>query len=325
MKKVNILITHVSYQACAGSIIKLLRNSQKYSFNIIGCDAIEKGYSSGSMLVDRFYCVLTKDPINYIKEINNIVSIEKIDLIFSAEEEDLILFKRHKIQHALYEYIPEISIFELFRDKYYATQEINKKGISVPKNIMNYNEFLLSNSNTFIKRKRVSCSSRGITILDRHEILENYEFYSTEYITQEFVRGKMYTIDVLCDKEGSPHLIIPRRTLASKDGTTFKCIIENIKELRDICKKIYSIYRIPGLSNIQFIVADKPYFIEMNPRSAATMIASALSSVNIMDLYISHFLLNEDLPVYNEIMKSVKWDSVVSRYYEETILFQGDE
>lgn len=54
------------------------------------------------------------------------------------------------------------------------------------------------------------------------------------------------------------------------------------------------------------------------------MIASALVSVNYIDLYISHFLFDEDLPSYNEIMNTVKWGSVISRYYKETILLPGD-
>lgn len=324
MKNVNVLITHVSYQASAGSFIKLLRNSQKYYCYIVGCDNLEKGYSSGSMLVDKFYHINDDNKENYIKAINKIIYNERVDMIISAEEEDLICFKDYQVKQALYEYIPQKSIFELFKDKHFSTQIISEYGCYVPKTIMNYNEFKQSNSKKIIKRKRVSCCSRGISVLDRNEVTEDYIFYSKDYITQEFIEGTLYTVDVFCDKTGKPRSIIPRREIASKDGTTFKCIIEMHQELITICQKIYNLYCIPGLSNIQFIVADKPYFIELNPRTAATMIAAALSSVNYMDLYISHFLYNENIPLYDEIMNSVKWDSIVSRYYQETILVPGD-
>ena len=62
------------------------------------------------------------------------------------------------------------------------------------------------------------------------------------------------SIDVFCDCQGRPHSIIPRYGLASKDGTTFKCIIEKEKTLINICEQIYNLYCIPGFSNIQFIV-----------------------------------------------------------------------
>lgn len=324
MKNLNILITHVSYQASAGSFIKLLRNSCKYHFYIVGCDSIEIGFSSGSLLVDKFYHIKNSYPENYINEIRKIIINEKINVIISAEEEDLIKFKDYQIIQAMYEYIPSKHIFELFKDKYFATKEIGKLGIYIPHNIITFNEFMDSNSHQFIRRKRISCCSRGITIFDKSEITSKYVFFSDEYMTQEFIQGIFYTVDVFCDKNGTPCSIIPRKQLASKDGTTFKCVIERQNELIELCQKIYNIYCIPGFSNIQFIVADKPYFIELNPRAAATVIASALSSVNYMDLYISHFLFDDKLPSYDDIMKSVKWGSIISRYYEETILMPGD-
>lgn len=325
MKKINILIAHVSYQASSGSFIKLLRNSQIYEFYIVGCDSIEKGFSSGSILVDSFYHInVTNDTHKYIERIKEIVKIENIDVIISAEEDDLVLFKENKIPQAIYEYIPNYNIFELFRDKHSATQALQQKGFYVPKTIINCDDLSLSKSSQIIKRKRVSSCSRGISIYNKSNLPKDFTFFSDEYITQEFIAGKMYTVDVFCDCQGRPHSIIPRYGLASKDGTTFKCIIEREESLIDICEQIYKLYCIPGLSNIQFIVADKPYFIELNPRSAATMIASSLASVNYLDLYISHFLYNEVLPTYEDLMKRVKWNSVISRYYQETIYYLGE-
>ena len=325
MKELTILITHVSYQASAGSFIKLLKKSRDYKFYILGCDSIEKGYSSGSMLVDKFYHIDNYNKKNnYIASIKNIIEYEKVDLVISAEEDDLILFRNNKIEQALYENIPAQSVFDLLKDKHLATEEMRKNGISVPNTILDYKHFIQSKSPTFIRRKRISCCSRGISVLDRTDIKKNYDFYSQEYITQEYIHGCMYTVDVFCGKDGTPHLIIPRKELASKDGTTFKCVIEKQEELINICQQIYSMYRIPGISNIQFIIADKPYFIELNPRAAATMIASSMVSVNYLDMYIKHFLYEQNIPSYNQIMSSVQWNSVITRYYEETIFNPED-
>ena len=97
-----------------------------------------------------------------------------------------------------------------FKDKYFATQEMSKYGIYIPHNIMNYSEFINTNNTKFIKRKRISCCSRGITIFDRTEITENYSFFSNEYITQEFINGTLYTVDVFVIK-WKPCSIIPRK------------------------------------------------------------------------------------------------------------------
>lgn len=322
MKKINVLITNVSYQASAGSFIKLLRNSKLFNCYIVGCDSIPKGFSSGSMLVDRFYQILTTtNDEEYVSKILSICLKEDIDLIISADEDDLELFKEFNMAQAYPQFIPDHISFTIFRDKYIANNEISNINVTIPKTISSYNEFKDSKKDTFIWRKRESSCSRGIKIFDREQINSNYIFFSNNHITQEFVNGDMYTVDVLCDKHGEIHLIIPRKDLAIKDGTTFKCVIEKETNLINLCKKIYSKFCLPGISNIQFIVEEGiPYFIELNPRAAATFIASSLASVNILDLMINNYVFDVEIPQYNTLMSYVKWNSVISRYYEETIL-----
>lgn len=327
MKKIRVLICNVSYQASSGSYIKLLRNSQYFDCYIVGCDVIKKGYSSGSMLVDKFYPIpRAYSNQQYISTIESICKNENIDLILSAEEEDLVLFKKYKINQAIYKCIPDKSLFKLFNDKHLANISISKNGIPIPHTINTRADFEESNSSTFIYRERVSCCSRGIRILKRSEIDDKYIFYSSKHITQEFIEGKEYTVDVFCDREGGVRMIVPRVSLALKDGITFKCIIKNNTEIIKLCKKIYSIYCLPGISNIQFIVRNgRAYFIELNPRAASTLIASTLASLNILDLYILHFLLNEEIPQYDTLMQTVKWGTIISRYYEETVYRESED
>ena len=54
------------------------------------------------------------------------------------------------------------------------------------------------------------------------------------------------------------------------------------------------------------------------------MIASSMVSVNYLDMYIKHFLYEQNIPSYNQIMSSVQWNSVITRYYEETIFNPED-
>lgn len=299
----------------------MLRTSKQYEFYIVGCDVIPKGFSSGSMLVDKFYHAPEKGEF-YTEFLLNICKTEQIDVVISAEEEDLKLFKNLKLKAAQPTYIPDTVIFELFQDKHLANLNVQEKSFLIPTTIMNEKDFLSSKAETFIQRKRISCCSRGIKIFNRNEINPQYNFFCNDYITQEFVFGDMYTVDIFSDKSGKPRLIIPRKSLSEKDGTTFKCIIEKEENIINTCSKFFSEYNIPGISNIQFIVKNgTPYFIELNPRAAATLIASSLASVNFIDLYVSHFWFDQKIPEYDELMNKVKWGSVVSRYYQETIYY----
>ena len=77
---------------------------------------------------------------------------------------------------------------------------------------------------------------------------------------------------------------------------------------------------IPGLSNVQFILKNnEAWFIELNPRFAGTGIASSLASFNILIPYLQHFLEKKDMDDYDRYMSFVAWNSIITRYYEESI------
>ncbi len=318
MEKLHILITNVSYQA-AMSFIKMLRNSRKYNCYIVGVDIKDKGYCSASILVDKYIKISANINKNeYKKIIVDISDSEKIDLILSAEEDDLLLFKEMRLKSFKYEYIPEKHIFELFRDKMLANHQIKKLGISVPETIYNMQE--LKKYKKIIRRKNNSCCSRGISIFNSSEINADYDFLSKDYFTQEFISGREYVVDVLCDKNGVPIFFIPRIILSAKDGTDFVVKIEQNSNLVELCKIIYAKYNIPGISNVQFMYSKgRYYFIELNVRASASIITSSIVSTNILDIYIEHFVHNKECISYLEFEKIIKYNKVIARYYEETI------
>ena len=318
--QLNILITHVSYQASV-SFIKMLRACKGYNIHICGCSKIEKGYTCGSMLVDKFFVVPHSNEEEYLDQIKNICEEEKISLILTAEEQDLIIFKTHKVPEALYQYIPDIDLFSLFQDKYLATTAINHLGVKTPKILFKASE--CENINYFIRRKRVSCASRGIKMYRQNELSFNEPLFCEDYITQPVIAGDEYTVDVFCDKNGRPIMIMPRIRLATKDGTTVRCIIKNDTEIINVCKKIYKNYKLPGISNIQFIKqGNDVYFIELNPRAAAACISTLRATgINWMELYINAFLNNQPLNSLAYYQKKIHWNTVISRYYEETVMF----
>jgi hypothetical protein len=141
-KKLNILISNVSYQAATGSFLKMLRNSQQYDCYIVVCDFLAKGFSSGSMLVDKFYHVPNQvDEEEYSNLILEICKNEHIDIVISAEEKDLIMFKKMRLNQSLYQYIPDETIFNLFKDKHFANLDVQEKSILTPKTIIERGDF----------------------------------------------------------------------------------------------------------------------------------------------------------------------------------------
>lgn len=322
----KILITHISYH-CSVGIIKLLQKIETWPIEIIGCSSYPLGMSSGSLMVDRFYHAPSiEDTKKYLAFILWLIEKESIDFILSSDEVELLLFEKHRDLLQKKVVIPPVEIIQLFRDKQKATKAMTALGISTP-TMIPYS--ILMNGLTeqkIILRENVSCCSYGIHITTSTDLADIQQHFTQTTFAQEYIFGQEYTVDVFCDCNGNPQIIVPRERLAIRGGITYKCRIANELSLIKICQKIYQNYHLPGFSNVQFIIKDNiPYFIELNPRLGGTSIASSLVSVNLIELFIAHFFKGEELLGLEYYMKLIKWGAIITRYYEETVFFGAQE
>lgn len=320
----KILITHVSYH-CSVGVVKLLRKINAWPLEIVGCSSYPLGMSSGSLLVDRFYQSPAIENANeYFSFILRLIKKENIDFILSPDETELLLFEERQNQLCGKAVIPPAETIRLFQDKKKSTEAMAALGISVPLEI-SYSELLNGlPEQKIILRENISCCSYGIHILNSTNTTDIQRYFTRTTFAQEFVSGQEYTVDVLCDCFGVPQIIVPRERIAIRGGITYKCRITHELALIKICQDIYRNYKLPGFSNVQFIIRDgTPYFIELNPRLGGTTIASSLASVNLIELFIAHFYKHEVLAGLDYYMKLVKWGAIVTRYYDETIFWDG--
>mgnify|MGYP000296749374 FL=1 len=103
-------------------------------------------------------------------------------------------------------------------------------------------------------------------------------------------------------------------------GSAFRSQIVKHDKLIQICKQIYSKYRIPGLSNVEFIENDSGiYFIEINLRIGGSASEGMIASFNYIEQYLDHFVNGANLESLEYYMNCVAWDSIVSRYYDEVL------
>lgn len=319
----KILVTHISYH-CSVGVVKLLRKIETLSIEIVGCSSYPLGMSSGSLLVDRFYQSPPIENTNeYLSFIFQLIDAECIDFIFSPDETELLLFEDHRDRLQGKVVIPPAETIRLFQDKKGSAEAMTALGVSVPV-VIPYSELLKGlPEQKVILRENVSCCSYGIHITNSTNLSDIQQHFTQTSFIQEYISGREYTVDVLCDRFGEPQIIVPRERLAIRDGITYKCRIAHEMALIKICLNIYRHYKLPGFSNVQFIIKDDvPYFIELNPRIGGTTIASSLVSVNLMDLFIAHFFRGEALAGLDYYMKLVSWEAIITRYYEETVFLR---
>ena len=309
----KILITNISYHCSVGAV-KLLRKSNIDNLHIVGCSEFDFGFCCASLMVDKYYKVSSKEQAEqYIQQIIMICIENQIDFIISANEKEQLLFIENKAFFKKRTVLLDRQIMETFIDKYTANLAISQLGLNIPK-IYQKEDLNLYNTSKIIVREKVSCCSSGIQIIDNPTTSKINGCNLSNSFIQEYIDGDEYTVDVLCDINGTPQYIIPRKRIAIRNGITYKCLIENNELLISNCKKIYKKYYIPGFSNVQFIVRNgEAYFIELNPRLGGTTIASSLVTKNLMEEYVNHFYNGQAILSDG----SIKWNTIITRYYEE--------
>ena len=315
-EKVKILITQI-YCYASIAIAKLLKNKSTLNAEIWGCDCGPIGYVSGSLLVDIYISTPNIHETNYVDYIKEIYINNQIDFIISVDEEELLIFRRKNLDKECKLVLPSTEILELFMNKLEASLKISQLGIKIPPVLTD-----LSQASKIIFRKKKSVGSQGIYIVDLKKAIFIENHFNKDEFIQEYIEGEEYTVDIFSDKHGIPKLIIPRLRLEIRNGMSFKTKLIYDEQIIQKCKTILAKYKIPGLCNIQIIKnSNDIFFIELNPRFAGSGIASNIASFNYIELYIKHFLLNYQLRSYDHYMDKVVWNAVITKYYEELILY----
>jgi carbamoyl-phosphate synthase large subunit len=138
-------------------------------------------------------------------------------------------------------------------------------------------------------------------------------------ISQQFVEGTEYTIDVFCDMYSNPIYIVPRKRANIKDGKSTAGMVVKHEKIENWVKHICSVINFKGPINIQCIEEEDGgiKFIEINPRIAGGMALGFAATENWIKLIIDHFILGKEITPLK-----VKYGLKMMRYYSEVFTFE---
>lgn len=314
----KILIPQVNRYASI-VLIKMLRMLERDVF-IVGCDPSPFGFSSGSILVDHF--VQSPPLVEQATDRAFLLSLceqESIDLVLPFMEQELLMIASEP-NHFPLAPVSGYDTLSLFLHKLNATRAVQELGVSVPRVI---NDLFQAPSDVVV-RKNYGAGSEGIYYINLDEDEQILNWFRADAFAQERIFGDEYTVDVFADSLGNPKIMLPRKRIQIRNGVSIVCQVEQQDDVLGACKKIYSQYAFPGFSCAQFIVSEgKPFFIELNPRIAATAIAGVLASFNYMELLFQELFDGRTLEPMEYYMGQTAWNSIVSRYYEEAVSISG--
>ena len=310
----NILISCAGGPAAIGAIKSLRQIDFKGNIVTIDCDPL----SVGKYLSDINYIVSLSSSKIYWNEVLNIIKKEKITIIIPTGDSDIKHFsKNRKLLEKLgvsvfmsdYDSIIKCQDKKLFFDYCYPE-------FPLPFTSSNYKDLKFP----MFAKPEYGSGSRGVKIcnkisdiktLDKEESVHR----SSNYIFQEYLPGQEYTVDVLCDLDSNPLIVIPRKRLQIKAGISSKGQTIKHKQIENLCKKLCIYLELKGPVCIQLKddLKGTPKFIEVNPRLGGGTYFTTLAGVNFLDLILKIKNKQEyNIPDFKEI--------TVLRYYEEIVI-----
>ena len=287
----------------AGSLVSssTMRNIQKAGFTVIGTDSNPDSF--GKYLCDEFYTVpAASDPSSrdFLKEL---VRDKKIDLVIPTLDEGMLAWAQmseelKKNGTSVSVSVPET--IEICEDKWLTYQKFIENGIPTPKTS-------LENIYPLVK-PRNGRGGQGIRLNDRTVDMDGM-------ISQELLIGKEYTTDVLCDRDGEPVYIVPRRRLTVREGKSTEGIVVRNDRIEEGIRAICKAFRFAGPVNIQCFELENGEirFTEINPRLGGGTTLGMAATENWFPLIVDIFVNEKKVETTHPVQYGLK----MSRYYNE--------
>ena len=287
----------------AGSLVSssTMKNIQKAGYTCIGTDCNSESF--GKYLCDEFYTVPYASDPNSRQYLAKLVEDKKIDLVIPTLDEGMLAWSQ--MSEELKNKGTSVSIscpetIEICEDKWLTYQKFIENGIPTPKTS-------LDNIYPLVK-PRNGRGGQGITIGDKNVNMDGM-------ISQELLSGIEYTTDVLCNLDGDPVYIVPRRRLTVREGkSTEGIVVENkkiIEGIKDICKA----FHFSGPVNIQCFVDNEGEvkFTEINPRLGGGTTLGMAATENWFPLIVDIFVKGKKVKASCPVQYGLK----MSRFYNE--------
>lgn len=291
---------------------------------IIGADITES--APALQFCDRAEIVCRISDDNYIPMLLDICERNKVDCLIPTIDTDLLLLSKNR---SVFEEIGTKVLIAnpdkvaICRDKNYTADYFISLGLKSPvpyNDVKTFENLLVEEKVTlpaFIKPKDGSSSINAFKVENVND-LKLYAEKIEDYIIQEFVYGREYTIDIFCDCFGNPVYITPRERIAVRAGEVLKTRIVQDEKMISEMKILVADYKPRGQITVQLIQDEQTgenYYIEINPRfgggAPLSMKAGADSAKATIELLMGHELqyqanAAEDGAIYCRFDQSVR-------------------
>lgn len=317
IKDTKALITDVERRKA----LPIIRALGEKGVKIIGLSYYTMPLGAFSKYCSKVYrtCDYLLNPAQYLKELENILSIEKPDTFFPIEDDviSLILLHRSKFEKYTKFVLPEYESFNNAYDKWHSIRAAQSEGIPVPITYLpvkteDVNEIMKkAPDKKYVIKPRKSSGSRGISFVDNaaeleKKYLEVRALYGVPLIQEMIPReGRGYGVSVLFDRDMELRALFGHRRireypLSGGPSTLRASYFE--KDLMDKSVNLARKMNLVGVSMIEYkenATTGEKVFMEINPRFWGSLQLAIFSGVNFPLLYHLVALGEKPEPVLN--------------------------
>ncbi|OGY79340.1 MAG: hypothetical protein A3B74_00645 [Candidatus Kerfeldbacteria bacterium RIFCSPHIGHO2_02_FULL_42_14] len=287
MKQVRILLTSVGVET-GPNVINALKKSSDFTPYIIGTD--NDPLAAGLYLCDEKVIAPRIDTPDYMSHLMQVCHTYRVDIIIPLLSKEMPFFASAsqllKEKAGIKIAISDPKTIQLCADKNLFVKFLIDHNIPAPR-AFDEQDIKETDFPLFVKPITGSSSRYAIRVNSLAD-LEYIKRIAGPLSIQELLTGPEYTVDTLCDLEGTLVTAVIRERLEVKDGKAVKGRTVKDDDLIQLIKNLVSYVKIIGPSNIQCIKNQGIYtFFEINTRfSAGGLPLTVVAGVNLPALLV---------------------------------------
>ena len=308
----NILLTSI------GKRVELI-NHLKTKARVIGVDC--SNLNPAKEFVDSFYLVPRATNPEYPKALIEICKKEKADYLIPLYEGEFPILNecRSGIEEAGTKLLlSDAQIIDICKNKFSTAEFFSKYDILAPITYSAEIERDLKKINYPVVMKPLDgMGSEGVHIIGDEEEFLFYSKRTQGYIVQECLRGKEYTIDILCDDSGSIIYLVPRERLEVRGGEVSKSRVVFNPVVENLCRKVMDCLNkegyIVGPFTLQCFLTDDntAKMLEINPRFGGGVPLSFAAGADYVGALDCMLRGSEIIPNKIEELTMLRYDSSI--------------
>ncbi len=214
---------------------------------------------------------------NLYTHLLEVIDTKNIDIVLPfLDYATIVLARLKKLTEDKGVFIPvsDEKLCEVFFDKNLANEWCIRNGINIPSNTDKY---------PLIAKPIHGSASKGILMLENPFDLNRLD-NKQDYLIQQFINGKEYSVDVYVSTEDKEIIsIVPRIRLETQGGESIKSITIKEERLINYSREIIEKTKLIGPLTLQLIENEETeelYFMEINPRFGGAVLNSIFSGAN---------------------------------------------